>query len=324
MAPEKDNLSESVSILTQRQLDKFVRDYRIPLDPNPVLHSKDEPVYPFRQGKFPLYTRVVLRFFRVHLCQVNPFGLSRVNQFEISCRALNQKPDMDVFRYFYEFITASDWYTFGHWKGIPSPSGDERSSLKIGRTVSTLAQEIRPLTEQSSSKPPPVDAVSTIPKPTKEAVGSSGSRAKGDPQPEDVDGDPEVWNLDEALMYRPSGVSIKSKGISSDAELKGLLRKRKANASQIRSSNPLLMPKAIKKTKKSTSFSSDNVLTDLDEHLSGENHLGKKLPWLALLQHPPSPLGDGEALGEAKVVTFLGTILDSSLGLDCFLDDEED
>ncbi|KAJ0818583.1 hypothetical protein HanPI659440_Chr00c01g0704151 [Helianthus annuus] len=146
MAPGKDNLSESVSILTQRQLDKFVREYRIPLDLHPVLPSKDETIYPSRQGKFPFYTRVcnfanyrvpfsrflirVLQFVRVHICQVNPFGLSRVNHFEISCRAQNQRPDLDVFRYFYEFIYAGDWYTFAHRKGIPSPSGDERSSLK--------------------------------------------------------------------------------------------------------------------------------------------------------------------------------------------------
>ncbi|KAJ0469565.1 hypothetical protein HanIR_Chr14g0709281 [Helianthus annuus] len=146
MAPGKDNMSESVSLLTQRQLNKFVHEYNISLDLNPVLPSKDETIYPFRQGKFPLYTRVcsfanyrvpfsrflirVLQFFRVHISQVNPFGLSRVNHFEISCRALDQKPDLNVFRYFYEFITAGDWYTFAHRKGIPSPSSDERSSLK--------------------------------------------------------------------------------------------------------------------------------------------------------------------------------------------------
>ncbi|KAM0010146.1 hypothetical protein Hdeb2414_s0001g00009441 [Helianthus debilis subsp. tardiflorus] len=146
IAPGKDILSESVSVLTQRQLDKFVREYRIPVDHNPVLPLKNEIIYPFRKEKFPLYTRVsnfanykvpfskflirVLRFFRVHLCEVNPFGISSVNHFEISCMALNQKPDLDVFRYFYEFIMVGDWYTFAHRKGIPSPSGDERSSLK--------------------------------------------------------------------------------------------------------------------------------------------------------------------------------------------------
>ncbi|KAM0039637.1 hypothetical protein Hdeb2414_s0012g00384331 [Helianthus debilis subsp. tardiflorus] len=117
MASGKDNLAESVSVLTQRQLDKFIQEYRIPLDLNPVLPSKNESIYPFRQGKFPLYTRV---------CNFANYS----NHFEISCRALDQRPDLDVFRYFYEFITANDWYTFAHRKGISSPSGDERSSLK--------------------------------------------------------------------------------------------------------------------------------------------------------------------------------------------------
>ncbi|KAM0064664.1 hypothetical protein Hdeb2414_s0003g00105741 [Helianthus debilis subsp. tardiflorus] len=146
MAPGKDNMSESVSVLTQRQLDKFVRNYRIPMDLHPVLPSKDEPIYPFHQGTFPLYTRVcnfanytilfsrflirVLQFFRVHLSQVNPFRLSRISHFELSCCAQDRMPDLDVFRYFYEFITARDWYTFAHRKGIPYPSSDERSSLK--------------------------------------------------------------------------------------------------------------------------------------------------------------------------------------------------
>ncbi|KAJ0713833.1 hypothetical protein HanPI659440_Chr13g0482861 [Helianthus annuus] len=39
-------------------------------------------------------------------------------------------PDLKVFRYFYEFITVGDWYTFAHRKSIPPPSSDERSSLK--------------------------------------------------------------------------------------------------------------------------------------------------------------------------------------------------
>ncbi|KAM0022991.1 hypothetical protein Hdeb2414_s0023g00634671 [Helianthus debilis subsp. tardiflorus] len=133
MAPGKDNMSESMSILTQRQLDKFVRDYRIPTDLRPELPSKNEPIYPFRQGKFPFYTRVcnfanyrvlfsrffirVLQFFRVHISQVNPFGLSRISHFELSCRAQDRRPDLNVFRYFYEFITAGDWYTFAHRRG---------------------------------------------------------------------------------------------------------------------------------------------------------------------------------------------------------------
>ncbi|MFS7980468.1 hypothetical protein Hanom_Chr10g00939811 [Helianthus anomalus] len=151
MAPGKDNMSASVSVLTQRQLDKFVREYRTPMDLDPVLPSEDETIYPFRQGKFPFYTRVcnfanyrilfsrflirVLQFFGVHVCQVNPFGLCRISHFELSYRAQDRRPDLNVFRYFYEFIIAGDWYTFAHRKGIPYPSSDERSSLKNWKDI---------------------------------------------------------------------------------------------------------------------------------------------------------------------------------------------
>ncbi|MFS7950078.1 hypothetical protein Hanom_Chr06g00579111 [Helianthus anomalus] len=115
MAPGKDNLYESFSVLTQKQLDKFIREYYISTDLNLQLPACDKPIYPFLSGKFPFYTRVcnfanyrvpflkflmkVLRFFWVHLCQ-----------------------------YFYESITVGDWYTFAHRKGILSPAGEEKST----------------------------------------------------------------------------------------------------------------------------------------------------------------------------------------------------
>ncbi|KAM0063164.1 hypothetical protein Hdeb2414_s0003g00087861 [Helianthus debilis subsp. tardiflorus] len=461
MAPRKENLSESVSVVTQRQLDKFVRHYRIPTDFYPVLQAKDKTIYPFFfPGKFPLYTRVcnfanyrvpfsrflikVLRFFRVHLCQVNPFGLSRVNHFEVSCRALNWKPDLNVFRYFYEFITAGDWYTFAHRKGIPSPAGDEKSSLKnwkdnffwlddrclpakmvwrfkdqsmifelgedfvfdqrlgqdlidnrspirpfsehlllLGRVcyvwgrgdrgwpvirkkgereemslrdalrvpnfntldfdfdelaedekpflrqVSVSAQEIRHMVESKSSEAPAVENVSTGPKSNEEAAGSSGAQVRDEPLLVDDDSDPVVRNLDEALMYPPSGVSTKGKGVSLDAGLKGLVWKRKADVPQIRSSISLRMPKVAKKTKKSSSHSGDNVLDDLNEHLSGgkssrEEAAKARFAPSATFSAGGDEQGRGKVQGDVKMVTFSGTILGSSLGPDCFLDDEED
>ncbi|MFS7937587.1 hypothetical protein Hanom_Chr05g00429411 [Helianthus anomalus] len=329
MAPGKDNMSASVSVLTQRQLDKFVRDYRIPMDLHPVLPSEDEPIYTFRQGKFPLYTRVwkfanyripfsrflirVLQFFRVHISQVNPFGLSHISHFELSCRAQDRRPDFKCF------------------SGVPSPSSDERSSLKnwkdnffwlddrflpedmrwrfkdqsmsfdldedfvfdktlaralaahqslirplpvqvllLGRLcfswshgdrkwsvirwksdrtimslrdalkvpsfdvfdfdlenqdedevplmkqVASSAQEIRPLAAQDAAEPSAADGASYIPTPTKETAGSSGSQAGKRSILDDVDDDPEIRKLDEALQYRPSSASLTSKGATLD------------------------------------------------------------------------------------------------------------
>ncbi|MFS8033377.1 hypothetical protein Hanom_Chr17g01568861 [Helianthus anomalus] len=357
MAPGKDNMSASVSVLTQRLLDRFVREYRIPMDLHPVLPSENETIYPFRKGKFPFYTRVcnfanyrvpfsrflitVLQFFRVHISQVNPFRLSRISHFELSYRAHDRRPDLDVFRYFYEFITAGDWYTFAHWKGIPPPSSDERSSLKnwkdnffwlydrclpedmrwrfkdqsmsfdlgedfvfdqelaraliehkslirplhedfllLGRLcfswsqgdrnwqvirrksdrvimslrdalkvpsfdvfdfdledqgkneiplmkqVASLAQEIRHVVPQNTSEQAATGTTSSVPTPVKDMVGSSGSQAGKKSILDDVDSDPEIRSLDDALEYRPSSASLKSKGILHEVDLKALVRKR--------------------------------------------------------------------------------------------------
>ncbi|MFS7907215.1 hypothetical protein Hanom_Chr01g00068671 [Helianthus anomalus] len=104
------------------------------------------------------------------------------------------------------------------------------------------------------------------------------------------------------------------------------------------------MPKT-KKAKKSSSLSSGNVITELNKHLSSgksyreEATLARSAPTPAFsrrclpvnetdnmeVEDPGvTSKGDRKTQGEAKVVTFSGTILDSSLGLDCFIDDEED
>ncbi|KAJ0601710.1 hypothetical protein HanIR_Chr03g0131841 [Helianthus annuus] len=50
----------------------------------------------------------VLQFHGVHISQVNHFGLSRINHFELSCQALGWLPDLNVFRFFYEFGSAGN------------------------------------------------------------------------------------------------------------------------------------------------------------------------------------------------------------------------
>ncbi|KAM0057864.1 hypothetical protein Hdeb2414_s0005g00163451 [Helianthus debilis subsp. tardiflorus] len=212
------------------------------------------------------------------------------------------------------------------------------------KQVASAAQEIHPLTGQGTSKPSAADATSSVPKPTKGAVGSSGSQARMESILDDVDSDPEVRSLDEALKYQPYSGSVKSKSVTSDVEPKGFVRKRKNEALQIRSSDPLPMPK-VKKNKKSSSHSSGNVISELDEHLS----VGKSSREEASLARSASTpafsggyllinesenmemedqgvtsKGNEKAQSEPKMVTFSGTILDSSLGPDCFIDDEGD
>ncbi|KAF5766294.1 hypothetical protein HanRHA438_Chr15g0725971 [Helianthus annuus] len=86
------------------------------------------------------------------------------------------------------------------------------------KQISSAAQEIRPLVTQDASEPSAAEATSSIPTPTKGAAGSSGSQSGKKSILDDVDDDPEIRSLDEALQYRPSSVSLKSKGVMPDAE----------------------------------------------------------------------------------------------------------
>ncbi|KAL9992256.1 hypothetical protein Hdeb2414_s1196g00991131 [Helianthus debilis subsp. tardiflorus] len=405
MAPRKDNLADSVSILTQRQLDKFVQEYRIPLIFVRSFLQRMKPFIPSVRGSFPF----ILAF------------------------AQNQRPDLNVFRYFYEFITAGDWYTFAHRKGVPYPSRDERSSLKswkdhffwlddrclpaemawrfkdqtmsfdlgdnfvfnkelacaliehsspirplpehfllLGRVCFSWGQGDRdwpvfrtkreckspalylPLRHFSSftifnlfffwnvgtemslrdalkdiSEPSAAEATSSVPTPTKGVAGSSGSQAGKKSILDDVESDPEVRSLDEALQYRPSSFSLKSKGVTSDAEPKGLVRKRKNEALQILPSDSLPMPK-VKKNKRGASHSTGDMMTEFDEHLSGGKSSREEAARACSEPTPIFfrgflPVTEVESMEvENPVVEGKGTIMDSSLGSDCFVDGEED
>ncbi|MFS7995472.1 hypothetical protein Hanom_Chr12g01118301 [Helianthus anomalus] len=56
--PGKENMSASFSVLTHKQLDKFVRLYQIPAFLNPEFPEKDRAKRPFLAEKFAFYTRV--------------------------------------------------------------------------------------------------------------------------------------------------------------------------------------------------------------------------------------------------------------------------
>ncbi|KAF5806535.1 hypothetical protein HanRHA438_Chr05g0231681 [Helianthus annuus] len=101
----------------------------------------------------------------------------------------------------------------------------------------------------------------------------------------------------------------------------------------------------VKKTKKTPSSSADNVLIDLTKHLSGgkssreEAARARSAPsttfsgsYLPVDEAEVMETGEagvtskdeGKVMGGGKVVSFSGTILGSSLGPDCFLEDDED
>ncbi|KAF5764957.1 hypothetical protein HanRHA438_Chr15g0710221 [Helianthus annuus] len=216
-------------------------------------------------------------------------------------------------------------------------TADEDPFLK---QTPSAAHEIRAPVDPKTSV-----AITSDPESAKEAAGSFGVQVRVEPLVVEEDSDPEVHQLDQALLYPTSAVIAKGKGVSSDSTPKGLVRKRKAENLQLRSADSLPLPKLVKKVKKATSSSTDNVLTDLTEHLSGgkssreEAARARSVPSVTFssgllpvdeaevmetVEPAVTSKDGGKVLGEGKMVTFSGTILGSSLGPDCFLDDDED
>ncbi|MFS7947668.1 hypothetical protein Hanom_Chr06g00550951 [Helianthus anomalus] len=216
--------------------------------------------------------------------------------------------------------------------------------IPLMKQVAPSAQEIRHVKPPNTSETTAAEVTSSIPTPTKGVAGSSGSQAGKRSILDDVDSDPEVRSLDEALQYRTSSASLKSKGVMHEVDQQALVRKKKTESLQIRSSDPLPMPRT-KKIKKGSSHSTGDVMIELDEHLTGGKFSREEA---ARARSEPTPNFSGgflpisevesmeteipetvskereKAHGEPKVVTFSGTILDSSLGPDRFIDDEED
>ncbi|MFS8004230.1 hypothetical protein Hanom_Chr13g01223271 [Helianthus anomalus] len=167
---------------------------------------------------------------------------------------------------------------------------DEQAEGEIPfiQQVAYAAQEIRPLTAPGTSEPTAEVATSSIPTPIKGAAGSFGSQVGKKSILDDVDSDPEVRSLDEALRR-----------------------------AKIRSSDPLPMPKP-KKNKRGSSHSSSDVMVELDGHLTGGKFSREEA---ARARSAPTPTFSGGFLPVNEVES---TTLDSSLGPDRFIDDEED
>ncbi|KAJ0871918.1 hypothetical protein HanRHA438_Chr11g0517931 [Helianthus annuus] len=89
--------------------------------------------------------------------------------------------------------------------------------VPLMKQVAASAQEVRPLIPQNVSEQVATEATSSVPTPIKDVAGSSVFQAGKKSILDDVDSDPEVRSLDEALQYRPSSDSLKSKGIMHEA-----------------------------------------------------------------------------------------------------------
>ncbi|MFS8019518.1 hypothetical protein Hanom_Chr15g01404711 [Helianthus anomalus] len=110
--------------------------------------------------------------------------------------------------------------------------GTGRRYARRVKQVSVSAQEIRPQAEPITSEAPFTKTISFGSRSKGDAAGSAAAQIRTDPDGEGVESDPEVRELDQALLYRPSSASIKGKGVSLITELKGLIQKRRVDAPQ--------------------------------------------------------------------------------------------
>ncbi|GJY76182.1 hypothetical protein Tco_0481298 [Tanacetum coccineum] len=119
-----------VSHLKDAELKTLIATYDIPLDLRPRL-----PYSNFRMINLPvgdttisIYSRIfdssgvripfssfllaVLKYFKVHISQLVPLGLSKVITFEVLCRSLSIEPTVTLFRVFQTLSKQGDWFSF--------------------------------------------------------------------------------------------------------------------------------------------------------------------------------------------------------------------
>ncbi|GJS76625.1 hypothetical protein Tco_0726506 [Tanacetum coccineum] len=93
------NFSAKYSIMTQEMVDSFCESFYIPAEVHPTAPGRDKTIAQFPAGKVGVYTRIfdvcgyripftkffmaVLKYFRVHISQLSPFGAARVSHFEV-------------------------------------------------------------------------------------------------------------------------------------------------------------------------------------------------------------------------------------------------
>ncbi|GJX38035.1 hypothetical protein Tco_0251338 [Tanacetum coccineum] len=141
------NFAANHSIMTPEMVENFCNDYYIPDEVHPVSPGRDNTITQFPEGKVGVYTRFfdycgyripftkflmdVLRYFRIHISQLSPFGAARVSHFEVLTRVLDLAPLVTVFRAFYTRTYSDGLFSFAkHSPSSPSCFPKPPDSLK--------------------------------------------------------------------------------------------------------------------------------------------------------------------------------------------------
>ncbi|GKA73072.1 hypothetical protein Tco_0779288, partial [Tanacetum coccineum] len=122
------NFYAKCSIMTQEMVDIFCESFYIPAEVHPTAPGRDKTIAQFPAGKVGVYTRIfdvcgyripftkffmaVLKYFRVHISQLSPFGAVRVSHFEVLTRVLDLSSSVTVFRAFYTRTYSDGLFSF--------------------------------------------------------------------------------------------------------------------------------------------------------------------------------------------------------------------
>ncbi|GJV24098.1 hypothetical protein Tco_1376793 [Tanacetum coccineum] len=122
------NFSAKCSIMTQEMVDSFCESFYISAEVHPTALGRDKTIAQFPAGKVGVYTRIfdvcgyripftkffmaVLKYFRVHISQLSPFGAARVSHFKVLTRVLDLSPSVTVFRAFYTRMYSDELFSF--------------------------------------------------------------------------------------------------------------------------------------------------------------------------------------------------------------------
>ncbi|GJW48626.1 hypothetical protein Tco_0080272 [Tanacetum coccineum] len=125
------------SIMTREMVESFCNSYYIPDEVHPTAPGRDRTITQFPEGKVGVYTRLfdycgyripltkffvsVLKYFRIHISQLSPFGAARISHFEVLTRVLDLGPSVAVFRAFYTRMYSDGLFSFAK-RSLSAPS----------------------------------------------------------------------------------------------------------------------------------------------------------------------------------------------------------
>ncbi|GKB99297.1 ribonuclease H-like domain-containing protein, partial [Tanacetum coccineum] len=126
-------ITDIKSVLSQKNLDIFCKNFHIPDEVHPLLPSRNQTIHEMPTGKIGVYTRFfefanfrlplstflvdVLRYYRIHISQLSVIAAAKVSHFEILCRVHDCEPTVGLFRCFYVNSKNKGWMSFSKRPG---------------------------------------------------------------------------------------------------------------------------------------------------------------------------------------------------------------